>query len=185
MDRGPGDQQYRYQLLNGILRKHQMIEEEIRSGQRTRHRSRTQILQMKSEKIGKHANTWFLRGTHQNTFKVQGTPDSGLLEAIKKSLDKEICTEGGSTKFVELGGKPVASGLSKPVSFTANNGCVFAPPCNIDPEMDCRVPRAVYEVECMQCAGDEEQKRNIYLGTTGHMLHKRQREHMGEVRQMR
>ena len=37
----------------------------------------------------------------------------------------------------------------------------------------------------MQCAGDEERKRSIYLGTTGHMLHKRQREHLGEVRQMR
>ena len=80
-----------------------MIEDEIRSGQRIRCRSRAQILQMKSEKVGKHTNTWFLRGTNLNTFKVQGTPESGLLEAVKKSLGNEICTEGGSTKFLELG----------------------------------------------------------------------------------
>ena len=71
--------------------------------------------------------------------------------SMRKSLGDRLGAEGGTTKFIELGGKPVTSGLSKPECFTANQGCVFVPPCNVDPEMDCRVSRCIYEVECIQC----------------------------------
>ena len=49
-------------------------------------------------------------------------------------------------------------------------------------EEDCRVARLVYEVECTQCTQDPSAKKALYLGTSGHVLHKRQLEHMGEIR---
>ena len=56
-------------------------------------------------KTGKHPSTWFLRGKIQNTLKVQATPNSDLVTHMNKTLGNKICTEGGATKFVELGGK--------------------------------------------------------------------------------
>ena len=180
------DHNYRYQMIKGIVAQNERIETEIQNGNRYRYRSREQIIQMKAAKIGKHPNTWFLRGSVQNTFKIQGTPNSGLLVNVRNALGNGIQTEGGSTKIVELGGKPITTGLSNTVLFTANRGCVFQPPCTIDPEMDCRTSRCVYEVECLDCQRDAQMhKRSVYLGTTGHMMHKRQGEHQQEVRQHR
>ena len=87
---------------------------------------------------------------------------------------------------MELGGKKINGGLSRTVSFKANNGCVFTPKCNVDPESDCRVQRSFYQIECLTCIQDPGQpQRPIYVGTTGHLLHKRQMEHIGEIRQDR
>ena len=104
---------------------------------------------MKSQKIGKHPSTWFLRGRIQKILKVQGSPESGLLNLLKSALGNKVCTEGVETKFVR--GKQITSGLSGLARFTDYQGCEFQPPCNVDPEMDCRVARSVYEVECVNC----------------------------------
>ena len=93
-----------------------------------------------------------------------------------------MCAEGGKTKFVEMGGKSVTDGLSKSVNFRGQKGCVFIPKCNVDSEKDCRVSRLVYEVECNRCTSDPTAKKALYTGTSGHVLHKRQLEHMGEIR---
>ena len=72
------------------------------------------------------------------------------------------------------------------MNFKANKDCVFQPKCNIDPESDCRVGRSVYEIECLSCIQDPGQlQRPIYVGASGHVLHKRQMEHIGEIRQGR
>ena len=133
-----------FHLLDGILKMNNKIENAITNGTRIRFRSRQQIVDMKNQKLGKFAATWFLQGTNQNTLKVQGTPDSLLVNKIQNVLAARICAEGGSTKVVELGGKKITAGLSNPVRFTDNNGCPFYPKCNIDPELDCRMPRSVY-----------------------------------------
>ena len=180
------DWNYWYHMLRGILTRQTQLEEEIERGTRVRYRSRSQIQEAKSLKVGKHPSTWFLRGTVQNTLKVQGTPNSGLVNSLHAALGNRICTEGGSTKFVELGGKQLTSGLSGLSKFTAEKGCVFTPKCNVDPEHDCRATRSVYCVECTNCKLDPNVMQSaFYLGTSGHQLHKRQREHMGEVRNRR
>ena len=122
------DAQFRYHMMTGISRKNVMIEDDIRGGRRVRYRSRMQILEMKRRKIGKYPNTWFLRGTVQNTCKIQGTPNSGLMHKMKSALGSGICAEGGSTKFIELGGKPITSGLSDSEKFTKPTVDVFLSP---------------------------------------------------------
>ena len=92
-----------------------------------------------------------------------------------------MCAEGGKTKFVEMGGKYVSDGLSKSVNFRGQKGCVFIPKCNVDSDKDCRVSRLVYEVECNRCTSDPTAKKALYTGTSGHVLHKRQLEHVGEI----
>ena len=178
------DHRYRFLLLKGILNLNQKHEEEILAGDRVRFRSREEILQHKERKLGKFPATWFLRGEHQNTLKVQATPDSGLVTAMNKLLGGKICTEGGSTKFIELGGKQITRGLSIPESFTANTGCVFDQKCNINVECDCRTSRAIYSQECMKCK-DLQLGRSVYLGTTGRKLHLRNLEHLSDLQNKR
>ena len=177
------DQSYRYLLLKGILNLNVRQEGEIVEGKRSRYRSRDEILSDKEKKFGKFPATWFLRGEIQNTLKVQATPDSGLVSALKKEFDGKICTEGGATKFVELGGKQITSGLSKPECFTANQGCVFEDKCMINPESDCRVTRTIYSIECIRCK--EQQQQSVYIGTSGRQLHLRQLEHASDIRHQR
>ena len=106
-----------------------------------------------------------------------------LHQNAKSTMNNRIGAEGGKTKLVEMGGKPITAGLSKSVNFRGQQGCVFSPKCNIDPEKDCRISRLVYEVECIQCTEDPNTtKRSLYLGTSGHLLHKRQMEHIGDLR---
>ena len=112
------DQKFRYELLKGIQAREAQIEQEINSGNRVRYRSREQILEQKAKSLGKYPNTWFLRGPIQNTLKVPGAPESRIVNTIREKFGKDrLGTEGGATKFVELGGKLTTSGLSKPVSF--------------------------------------------------------------------
>ena len=105
------------------------------------------------------------------------------MSALRKSQSTEIGAEGGGTKFVELGGKLVTSGLSGSMNFTGNQGCHFSKKCNIDPEADCRIPKSVYEVECYTCRADPNTpETTVYVGTSGFCLHKRQVEHVNAVR---
>ena len=121
------DEKYRFQMLQCIINRQKEIEREIREGVRIRFRSREQIEEQKSNRLGKHPGTWFLRGAIQNTLKVQGTPGSGLARAMQSTLGNRICAEGGATKIVELGGRQITSGLGGLQKFRADTGCVFTP----------------------------------------------------------
>ena len=55
--------------------------------------------------------------------KVQGTPDSGLLDTMREVLGGKIFAEGGVTKFIELGEKLLKSGLSGSEKSTGNWVC--------------------------------------------------------------
>ena len=105
-----------------------------------------------------------------------------MITALKKSLNDEICAEGGKTKFVELAGKSVSAGLSNSVKFRGQSGCVFHPKCNISPSKDCRTSRSVYEVECNECTQDGSAPRPVYFGTSARILHVRQLEHEDAIR---
>ena len=59
----------------------------------------------------------------------------------------------------------------------------FSVKCNVDPELDCREGRLVYQTECLNCAEDPAViEKSVYIGTSGHLLHKRNLEHMGDIR---
>ena len=126
------DHKFRHTLLKGILAKQLDIDSKVRDGQKSMYRSRDQILVMKAEKLGKHPETWFLRGTHQNTFKCPITPGGKLAEFLRSKLENELWAEGGTTRCVELGGDLVTRGLSGAVTSTGSQGCSFPVKCNID-----------------------------------------------------
>lgn len=168
--------------MDRILKRADEIEIEITNGDRIRYRTRDQILAQKKQKLGKYPNTWFLRGDIQNTFKVQGTPNSRLKTALMKSQKSRIGADGGATNFIELGGKPVSSGLSNTELFTGQQGCFYPKKCMINPEANCRTQRLVYKVTCTACAEDPEKLDAHYYGTSGHTLHKRLSEHMSDLR---
>ena len=143
-------------------------------------------IEAKKGKLGKFPATWFLRGNNQNTLKVQATPDSGLVTAMNNVLGDKICTEGGATKVVEMGGKKITSGLSGTELFIANSGCVFDTKCNVDQDSDCRVTHSFYCIECINCAEDNNiVQKSAYLGTSGRQLHIRQLEHISDVNNSR
>ena len=171
------DHKFRYTLLRGILQQVANQESEIDAGTRQRFRNSDQILELKSKKLGKFPNTWFLRGTVQNTLKVQCTPSSSLVNALKKTLGEEIRAEGGTTKIVEMGGDLITSGLSGTVMPTGQQRCFFREKCITDPESDCMTSRTVYTVDCQNCRDDPTRKSHQYFGTSGHSMHKRQSEH--------
>ena len=125
-----------------------------------------------------------MRGEVTNTIKVQYTPGSALRDSINKTLSNLPETaDGGKTKVVELGGKQILAGLDKLQMFGGQTGCHMGQEkCNIADDQDCRVSRAVYETDCLNCL-DQTGKRSYYLGTTGRTIHSRQREHQDSVRQ--
>lgn len=137
---------------------------------------------MKASHLGKHANAWFLRGQNQNTLKVPVTPDSELLERIKKALGDEILAEGGTTKCVELGGDLITKGLSGSVQPTGPRRCNFEKMCNIEEGEDCTVSCLIYKVTCTNCSEMDNPTDALYIGTSGFSLHKRQLEHLAEIR---
>ena len=105
------------------------------------------------------------------------------MKDLSRILKNRICAEGGETKLVEMGGRLVGQGLSKPVSFRGHNGCVFGPPeCNIEEENHCSDSRVVYEIRCDNCNDARVAK---YIGTSGFSTHKRMIEHQKEIRSKR
>ena len=161
------DQSYRVSLLEGIFKLHAEQTEAVIDGKRKEFRNREEIVSQKANKLGKHTDTWFLRGKTQNTLKVQATPGSVLVNALQKSQKNPIGAEGGATKFVELGGNLVSHGLSNQVGFTGNKGCFYGQKCLVSKEQDCRKARAVYKIHCMNCQNLTDPKQSVYIGTTG------------------
>ena len=92
------DHKFRLDILKGIQNEQLRIDREIQDGTRKQYRSREEILEQKARRLGKHPNTWFLRGKVQNTLKVPVTPDSELIDNLKRVLEDEIGAEGGTTK---------------------------------------------------------------------------------------
>ena len=111
------DHYFRYQLLEGILKRQREIESDVREGKRVKFRSRAQIQNHKTNRLGKHPNTWFLRRDRTGTLKVQSTPGGGLTSSLNKVLNATLSAYGGKVKIVELGGDPISKGLSRNQKF--------------------------------------------------------------------
>jgi len=177
------DEKYRVNLLKGILKRKDDIEIMIGNGTRVRYRSREQIVEQKQQKLGKFANTWFLRNNIINTLKITATPQSTLKYKIHDTLRKRVqFAEGGETKVIEMGGALVTSGMSKSENFGGSGSCFMGENCNVDRNTDCRVNRSVYLSQCQTCLNSQEPRNSSYVGTTGCLTHKRQRQHMAAMR---
>ena len=72
------NQKYRHDILSGVMKRIDEIEEEIQNGMRLRFRNREQIESAKAKRLGKHTNTWFLDGQTVNTLKVMATHNPRL-----------------------------------------------------------------------------------------------------------
>ena len=75
---------------------------------------------------------------------------------------------------VQVGGKSVIAGLSKPDPFR-NKSCPFTDQCWCTPKTDCWQTRTVYRIICCTCEAQ-------YTGTSAHSVHKRTWEHMAALR---
>ena len=73
-----------------------------------------------------------------------------------------------------MGGSSILRGMAKPDPFLGG-GCQFPETCGVDPKQTCWHQRVVYSLECSECGA-------LYVGTTGHTLHKRCLEHDKAVR---
>ena len=93
------DRKYRYTLLVGILKRVRQCDTLIAQGTRVRYRNRQQITAQKKSKLGKHANTWFLRGEYFNILKPQYTPGGRLRD---KCINATSNADGGKSKLLNL-----------------------------------------------------------------------------------
>ena len=82
-----------------------------------------------------------------------------------------------------MGGHLITSGLANCEPFGGPGSCQMShdKKCNVDPEMDCRVSRAVYRAVCVHCTNNPDVCDTVYLGTTGCTLHKCTVEHMSQT----
>ena len=119
--------EYCFTLLRGILQRKEQLEEDFRTGAKSRYRSRHQITSQKKSRLGKYPNTWFLKGDVGNTLKVPYTPSGKLKSLIDAKLkEKGLETADGClTKVIELAGRNISSGLKKSQNFGGDVGCYF------------------------------------------------------------
>ena len=178
------DARYRVTLLKGILDRQKQLETEFESGEKQRYRSRQQIKDQKSAKLGKYPDTWFIKGDVGNTLKVPFTPGGKLKDMIGRKLSARGLTtaDGCLTKVVELAGKSITSGLAKMENFGGDTGCHMGPQkCLIASDADCRINRAIYNIICQNCEGNPSAKVARYVGTTGRTIHARSLEHIQAI----
>ena len=177
------DHRYRYDLLKGILERQDQIRQEIEAGNRVLYRSRQEIVRQKQARLGKHNNTWFLGKGIVNTLKIQPTPDSKLKSNIHKALNSKVQADKGKTKIVELGGNPITLGLKKGQNFGGQGGCHMGTrKCTIATDDNCRSSRVIYKISCLKCENNPNSEDMVYIGTSGHSTHKRNLEHLDDLR---
>ena len=125
--------------------------EQYRGGTFTLYSTRLEIQQAKQLKGGNTAATWFLRGENTCTIKVAATPGGALKKEMVKTLENVRAPDGGLTKVVEKGGKPVMGGLQQSDPFKPD-GCRFGDSdCLVAQGADCNTMSAVYAITCNSC----------------------------------
>ena len=141
----------RYQVIKGVIERHKDMVEQYRGGTFTLYRTRLEIQQAKQLKGGNTAATWFLRGENTCTIKVAATPGGALKKEMVKTLENVRAPDGGLTKVVEKGGKPVMGGLQQSDPFKPD-GCRFGDSdCLVAQGADCNTMSAVYAITCNSC----------------------------------
>ena len=108
--------------------------------------------------------------------KIPCTPGSKLLNTVRQKSEGTKGPDGGSTKFVEMGGTPVTLNFKQTEYLVGQPGCQFAVKCFIKDDQDCRISRGVYRITCKTCEV-REGKKYVYIGTSGFSIHKCMLEH--------
>ena len=166
------NEEFRYNMMKGILEREIECERLISKGERVRYRSGEQIRSQKNTKLGISNNTWYLRGKWTNVVQVQCTPDGILRSMIQDKIDKVAGPDKGYTKVIESTGCAVTLGVKKNPFKT--NECRYRGEC-FAKDTDCSKSRTVYRIECLKCKKGEI--KAWYTGTSGCSLHKRLTEH--------
>ena len=158
------DERYRYQILKGVLERQKQMQDEVAQGNRAKYRSQAQIEDHKRAKLGNFANTWFLNDEITGIMKIPCTPGSKLLSTVRQKSEGSKGPDGGSTKFVEMGGTPVALNFKQTEYLVGQPGCQYSVKCFISEEQDCRISRGVYRIKCKTCEVRDGEVY-VYIGT--------------------
>ena len=54
--------------------------------------------------------------------------------------------------------------------------------CSIAEDDNCRVSRGIYKISCKKCEDNPNTNNMVYIGTSGHSVHKRNLEHLDDLR---
>ena len=83
------NEKYRLNLLKGLLKRKDQLEQMITRKEITRYRNRQELLATKKSMMGKYNNTWFLRDNINTTMTVPATPGSQLATMVSRNLSGE------------------------------------------------------------------------------------------------
>ena len=138
------------------------------------------------------------------TMNVAATPGGVLKSKISKALEEVRGPDGGKTKVIGRGGKPIFAGIEAR-DPCPKQGCAYEEGCLVRDGSDCSQVNACYEISCLTCEeGDEEGEvqlptsprarwvagrrrrgvKKVYIGNTGQSLHGRAIQHIGGLRRV-
>ena len=172
------NQDYRNEVLRGILARIKTFEEMVKAGVRPRARSGAEIRAEKATREGTYVDNWFVRGQNTQLLMIKYTEGSALKEAVRSRISNLRSPDGGTTKIVERGGQSLLSGMG-PKGVARN--CPFTHTCIVNEKWDCTTPNSIYRWDCGLCGEVPGGRDRIYIGTTSFSIHKRTMEHLRDL----
>lgn len=153
-------EEYRYNIMLGAIKRHEEMKEKDRIGEIQFYRNRKQIVEMKIQKGGNSAATWFLKGDITGVVSVTATPEGKLMNIVKETLRDKDNPDGGRLLVIEEGGDNILLKLRKKDPFRRKE-CTFGDPnCLVDTKYDCSTMSACYRIICAsnKCVESEEEE---------------------------
>ena len=118
------------------------------------YRSRKEIKDKKVAKGGNSAASWLLKGETTSTVNIAATPGGALKQKLTKALENVRAPDGGRTKVLERGGKPVFAGIEEGDPFQ-KGGCMYGEGCIVEEGTNCAKVNTCYEIACTMCEGEQ------------------------------
>ena len=196
------DAKYRYETIKGAVERHREMLRLAETGEINLFRTRREIKESKLERGGNSASSWHLKGETTSTVNIAATPGGILKRTLSEALEKIKAPDGGKTKVIERGGKPVFAGVEEGDPFQ-KPGCQYEEGCIVEEGTNCAQVNTCYEIACTMCESEQEwggvrspvgtqarwvagRRRGVikksYIGNTGRTLHGRAIQHMGGLR---
>ena len=147
-----------------------------------------EIKEMKIQKGGLTAGTWYLRNSTYKVISCQATPGGVLAKKIKAALNPTGTKEG--IQVTEDWGQPAVAFRRRSDPFKSE-GCRFEDAkCLVESNQDCAAMGAIYEITCKACRSVVDppvtkeprspggQKLDNYVGITATSVHWRMASHL-------
>ena len=134
----------------GPLREHREFVEKAEKGEIKFYRNKGEIIRWKLRKGGNSASSWHLKGETTCTMSIAATPGGELKTKLSKALEDVRAPDGGKTKVVERGGRPVFAGIEKRDPFQVG-GCSYKEGCFVKEGTSCSQVNTCYEIACLTC----------------------------------